>query len=143
MQIVTCLNCGNKQELRSYKSDKLGHHTTCNKCNSTFDIDSEREYKLTERCLTFKYAGDNKQENCIKLSKLLDENNIDYACYDSNSNYWYATFIVRRCNNKWNDIIRLINSIKAAKYNYIKTTFYITNINKNNNLGNMQEIIVC
>jgi hypothetical protein len=36
---IKCLQCGYEQEVKSWRLDKLGYCTTCDKCNSSFDID--------------------------------------------------------------------------------------------------------
>lgn len=98
---------------------------------------------ITERCLTFKYSGDNKIENSKKLSALLKDNNIDFVCYLETGNYYPCMFVVRRSKRKWNDIMKLVNSIQAPKYDYITSNFYITDKMERNNIGNMQELVFC
>jgi len=98
---------------------------------------------IKERCLTFKYVGDNKVYNSKQLAELLKQNNIDFVCYLETGNYYSCKFTVRRSGKKWNDIIKLINSIYATKYDYIKAIFYISNELKGNVLGNIQEIVCC
>lgn len=107
-------------------------------------VDSFSQY-INERCLTFKYGGDDKNEKAEQLAKVLKENNIDFICYNTDSTYYHCQFVVRRCGKKWNDLMRLINSIKAAKYDYVKTDFYIKDMEQEHKgiLGNMQEVIHC
>ena len=96
-----------------------------------------------ERCLTFKYGrNENTIEDANKLCKLLEENKIDYVCYDKESNYYHCEFIVRRCKNKWNDIMKLINSVRSAKYDYITIDFYLTE-EKRDYEGNIQQVTYC
>lgn len=142
MQIIKCLNCNHEQELGVYLCDSLGYHTTCNNCGSSFDIEPESKHTTIERCLSFKYGGDSQKELSEKLAKLLEENNIDYVCYNHKSDYYLSNFIVRRCGKKWNDLYKLINSVKAAKYDFIKTTFYLTD-GQREVLGNIQEVVIC
>lgn len=98
---------------------------------------------IKERCLTFKYGrNENTIEDANKLCKLLEENKIDYVCYDKESNYYHCKFVVRRCKNKWNDILKLVNSIRSAKYDYITINFYITE-EKRNFDENIQEVVCC
>lgn len=138
---VKCLNCNHEQELKSYSIDKLGYHVACDNCGSSFDVNPENEHTITERCLSFKYSGDNQKELSLKLAKLLEENHIDYVCYDHDSNYYPSNFIIRKCSFKWNNLYGLINSVKAAKYDFIKSTFYITR-RKREVLGNIQEVVI-
>ena len=37
-----CLNCGYEFELESASRDDLGWHTTCLKCNGSFDVDVKK-----------------------------------------------------------------------------------------------------
>jgi len=98
---------------------------------------------VNERCLTFRY-GRTEQTLQIaeQVAKLLEQNNIDYVCYDKDSNYYSCKFLVRRSGKKWNDIMKLINTVKAPKYDYIKTDFYITDEIREV-LGNIQEVVYC
>lgn len=98
---------------------------------------------IKERCLTFKYGRiENTSEKAEQLCKLLEQNNIDYVCYDKDSNYYSCKFVVRRCGKKWNDIMRLINSVRAAKYDYVTIDFYLTNEQRCVS-GNIQEVVYC
>ena len=96
-----------------------------------------------ERCLTFKYAGNDKVENAINLSSLLDQNKIDHVCYLETGNYYPCQFILRRSGRKWNDIMKLVNSVQSPKYDYAKIDFYITDEVKKNVLGKIQVIQYC
>lgn len=107
-------------------------------------IDKLPKY-INERCLTFKYGGDDKNIKAEQLSKLLKENNIDFICYNTDDAYYLCQFVVRRCGNKWNDLMRLINSVRAAKYDYVKTDFYIRDMEQEHKeiFGNIQEVVIC
>lgn len=126
MQKVTCLNCSHEFELNSWFTDSLGNHTTCNKCNSTFNIDVEQDHSVTERLLSFEYGGNNSIEKAIQLCDILENNNIDYVAYNLNQTYWNPSFLIRKGKMTWNDIMTLVNSIKAPCYRYKKETFFIT-----------------
>jgi len=67
-----------------------------------------------EIVLTFTYPSDNVDE-ANRLCDLFDENNIEYKCYDIESGY-PIQFNVCRSGKSWNDIMKLINSVKAARY---------------------------
>jgi len=98
---------------------------------------------VRERCLTFKYGRtEDTSEKAEQLCKLFEQNSIDYVCYDKDSNYYSCQFVVRRCNKKWNDIMDLVNSIHAPKYNYKTIDFYITDEDRSV-LGNIQEVVYC
>ena len=67
-----------------------------------------------EVVLTFNYpSGAVKDAN--RLCDLFNENNIEYKCYDIDSGY-PIQFKVLRSGKTWNDIMKLINSIRAARY---------------------------
>jgi hypothetical protein len=100
------------------------------------------ENVLTERCLTFKLNGEIETYNAVKITFQFIENDIDYVCYLSNGDY-PPEFIVRRSNKKWDDILKMINSVKPCIYKYKKETFYITNEKRNGILGNMQMVCEC
>jgi len=103
----------------------------------------EKFITTNERCLTFKYAGNDKAEKSKSLSNLLEQNNIDYVCYLENGNYYPCQFILRRSGKKWNDIMKLVNSVQAPKYDYAKIDFYITDEVKKNVLGKIQVVQYC
>ena len=67
-----------------------------------------------EVVLTFNYPSD-AVEDANRLCDLFDENNIEYKCYDIDSGY-PIQFKVLRSGKTWNDIMKLINSIHAARY---------------------------
>lgn len=98
---------------------------------------------LRERFLCFKYGSDEETKGFVnKLCDLLTENNIDFVCYwdDGESKYYPCEFVVRRCGKRWNDIMALINTVKAAKYDYRTKDFYISDEVKR---GNIQEVCIC
>jgi hypothetical protein len=96
---------------------------------------------IKERCMTFKYASEDKVEKSKELANLFSTSNIDFVCYLETGYYYPCQFTVRRSNKKWNDIMRLINSIKAAKYDFSNISFYITN-EPRDVLGNIQEVLI-
>ena len=102
---------------------------------------NEKFITTNERCLSFKYAGNDKVEKSKSLSNLLEENKIDFVCYmNKESNYYPSEFILRRSGKKWNDIMKLVNSVQAPKYDYTKIDFYITDEVKENVLGKIQVV---
>lgn len=99
-------------------------------------------HTISERCLTFKYAGENKVQESKSLISLLESNKIDFVCYLETGSYYPCQFTVRRSGKKWNDIMKLVNSIYAPKYDYAKPDFYITEDQRRENVfGNIQEVI--
>ena len=101
-------------------------------------------HTISERCLTFKYAGEDKIQKSKSLVNLLLLNNIDFVWYIATGNYYPCQFTVRRSGKKWNDIMKLVNSIQSPKYNYAKSNFYITNEQRRENVfGNIQEVVHC
>lgn len=67
-----------------------------------------------EVVLTFTYPSDAVEE-ANRLCEIFDDNNIEYKCYDIESGY-PIQFKVCRSGRNWNDIMKLINSVKAARY---------------------------
>lgn len=67
-----------------------------------------------QRCLSFKYYDIDKAK---ELEKLLSNNNINYVAYYDGL---YILFKVAKSGKKWNDLMRLINSIKAPVYKYVQ-----------------------
>jgi len=101
-------------------------------------------HTISERCLIFKYAGEDKVQNSKNLITLLERNKIDFVCYIGTDNYYPCQFTVRRSGKKWNDIMKLINSIYSPKYDYAKSNFYITEeLRRENVFGNIQEVVHC
>lgn len=142
MQIVKCLNCGYEFELTRWKHDDLGEHAVCPKCESSFDIVSELSQKIEERLLSFEYGGNDNIEKAKQLCTILEEHNIDYVAYNLKQNYWNPSFLIRKGKKSWNDIIRLVNTIKAPCYKYKKETFYIAK-QLEQAKGNIQIIHCC
>lgn len=73
----------------------------------------------THKALEFKYYDG---ATAGKLEKLLDENGFDYVSYYDGL---YILFRVKKSKGTWEELKRLINSVKAPKYKYINT--YIEN----------------
>ncbi len=69
-----------------------------------------------ERVLTFKYPYEKKEEK-DKLKEVFVQHSIEFICYESNG-YYAHEFVVRKSGRKWNNIYKIINSVKAAKYNF-------------------------
>lgn len=87
-----------------------------------------------ERVLTFKYPFENITD-VNKLKELFINNNIEFICYESKG--WYAhVFVVRKSGKKWNELYKMINSIRAAKYEFKKT--YIEAVE-----GKLTEVVYC
>ena len=96
---------------------------------------------INERCLTFKWGKhEDTPQKAIQLASILKTNKIDFVCYGYNTNYYPCIFVIRKCGKKWNDIMKLINSIQSPKYNYVTIDFYITEENRKP-LGNIQEVL--
>lgn len=74
------------------------------------------ENEKKERVLYFCYPFESKAE-MQKLKSVLAENNIEFICYESNG-YYPHEFVVRKSGKKWDDIYKVINSVKSAKYNH-------------------------
>ena len=72
-----------------------------------------------EKVLYFKYPFEYKAET-EKLKSVLTDNNVEFICYES-SGYYPHEFIVRKSGKRWNDLFRLINSVKAARYSFKNT----------------------
>lgn len=77
---------------------------------------SVADNKQKERVLYFCYPFENKAD-MQKLKTVLEENKIEFICYESDG-YYPHEFVVRKSGKKWEDIYKVINSVKAAKYNY-------------------------
>ena len=76
---------------------------------------------ITETVLCFGYPF-KYEDNAIKLTEVLQKENIGFIFYKSNG-YWNHEFIVRRSGKTWNDIMKTINSVMAVKYKKEKKTF--------------------
>ena len=78
-----------------------------------------------ERVLWFKYPFEWKTE-MEKLKLVLTENNVEFICYES-SGYYPHEFIVRKSGKKWNNLYKLINSVRATRYRFKNTNIEIRN----------------
>lgn len=87
-----------------------------------------------ERVLYFKYPFEYKTE-MEKLKAVLTENNIEFICYES-SGYYPHEFIVRKSGKKWNDLYKLVNSVKATRYRFKNTHLEIRD-------GKLTEVYYC
>jgi hypothetical protein len=96
---------------------------------------------IVERCLTFKWSktfNSDTNTQVTELSKKLRENNINFCVYnDETDKYYPVEFTIRRSGKQWIDIIKIINEVRAAKYNYEKRSFYF------DDTGKMQELYYC
>jgi hypothetical protein len=73
----------------------------------------------TERYLTFKWSYDyTTDEQITALETLFSKNNIKFILYRSKG-YYHHEWIVNKSGKQWKEIIKLVNSIKAVRYNYI------------------------
>ena len=81
-----------------------------------------------EKVLTFNYAKENAQNLC----ELLTKEKIEFIHYNQDIIIGYVQeanknitevivnkFIVKRTKKRWNDIMKLINSISAPCYKYV------------------------
>lgn len=68
-----------------------------------------------ERVLEFKYYDTKKAS---ELETLLRENKVDYVAYWE---HLYMLFKVRKGNRTWNELQKLINTVKAPKYKFTYT----------------------
>lgn len=87
-----------------------------------------------ERVLIFKYPFE-FLEKVNLLKELLIKNNVEFICYESNG-YYAHEFVVRKSGKRWNDIYKIINSIRPAKYEFKKTCIESVN-------GELKEIVYC
>jgi len=87
-----------------------------------------------ERVLYFKYPFEYKVE-MEKLKSVLTENNVEFICYES-SGYYPHEFIVRKSGKKWNDLYKLVNSVKATRYRFKNTYLEVRD-------GKLTEIYYC
>lgn len=76
---------------------------------------------VQETALTFSYPYEHI-EKARELKRALDENNVKYV-FSESTGYYNHTFVVRKSGYKWEEIMILINSIKAAKYTKKKFWF--------------------
>lgn len=87
-----------------------------------------------EKVLYFKYPFEYKTE-MEKLKSVLTENNVEFICYES-SGYYPHEFIVRKSGKKWNDLYKLVNSVKATRYRFKNTYLEVRD-------GKLTEICFC
>lgn len=73
-----------------------------------------------ERALTFQYSSDSAETDASDLEQVLQNNKIEYVVYND---YGVYKFVVRRSGHSWNDLMKLINSVKSARYSYVSTSF--------------------
>jgi sugar phosphate permease len=93
---------------------------------------------IKERVLRFKYSGYDKNEKAKKLIIILKNNHIDFICYD---NFQYYLFTIRKGILKWKNIIEIVNSVQASKYEYSTIKFYPVDYRQGNGVyGNLQEV---
>ena len=97
--------------------------------------------KFTEILLGFEFSSD---EDDVKkaniLCDLLEENNIDYVGYDIGTG-WQPSFLIRRRKGfTWNDIMKLVNSIRSPRYYKKKYTFCLTENNFKGIRGNIMKV---
>lgn len=87
-----------------------------------------------EKVLTFKYPFENIAE-VNKLKELFANNNVEFICHESDG--WYShEFLVRKSGKKWNELYKMINSVRAAKYEFKKTCIEIIE-------GKLTEVVYC
>ena len=81
---------------------------------------NETIYK-PQRTLVLRYYDyeDIYKVKAKELIKLLVENNINFVAYDNRD--YYLLKVQRPQGKTWDDVMRLINSVHAAKYSYEKT----------------------
>lgn len=73
-----------------------------------------------ERALTFRYP-EQYSDQAHELDDLLTDEGIKHVMYDDRD--FGFKFVIGRSGRTWNDIMKLINSVKAPKYDYIQTRF--------------------
>lgn len=72
---------------------------------------------MMERTLTFNYPG-TCQMQTRQLMELLETKKIQYKVYN-NGNDYPTTFVVRKSGYTWNELYKLVNSVKAARYRFL------------------------
>lgn len=87
-----------------------------------------------ERVLTFKYPFEFAEE-MKKLIKLFTEENVEFICHESDG-YYPHVFVVRKSKRRWNELYQMINSVKAAKYEFKKANIETVD-------GRLTEVIYC
>ncbi|MGL6216419.1 MAG: hypothetical protein ACRC36_00175 [Lacrimispora sphenoides] len=71
-----------------------------------------------ERVLVFNYPFE-FTDKVKQLKNILKQNNVEFICNESNGYYPYS-FIVRKSGRRWNELYKMINSVRAAKYDFRK-----------------------
>ena len=71
---------------------------------------------MITRVLYFSYPFECQKE-AETLHRTLNTNNIQHIYYKSNSHYNHE-FVVVKSGKKWNDIYKIINSVKASHYRF-------------------------
>lgn len=87
-----------------------------------------------EKVLTFKYSFEFVEE-VKKLKKLFAEENVEFICHESEG-YYPHVFVVRKSKRRWNELYQMINSVRAAKYEFRKTNIETID-------GKLSEVIYC
>ena len=73
-----------------------------------------------ERALTFRYP-EQYRDQAYELDDLLTDEGVKHVMYDDRD--FGFKFVIGRSGRTWNDLMKLINSVKSAKYNYVQTIF--------------------
>lgn len=71
-----------------------------------------------ERVLVFKYPLE-FTDKVKQLKDVLKQNNVEFICDESNG-YYPHSFIVRKSGKRWNELYKMINSVRTAKYDFRK-----------------------
>lgn len=71
-----------------------------------------------ERVLIFNYPFD-FTDKVKQLKDVLKQNNVEFICNESNG-YYPHSFIVRKSGKMWDELYKMINSVRAAKYDFRK-----------------------
>lgn len=77
---------------------------------------------VKERVCKFDYPYEHIEE-MKALKEAFNTAGINFICHESNGG-WPHQFIVMRSGKTWNDIYKIVNSIKAARYRL--ETVYLT-----------------
>lgn len=77
---------------------------------------------MLETVLKFGYPYE-MRDKVDELEKILMQKGIRFILYRSDG-YWHHEFIVRKTKGfTWNDIMKIVNSVKAPKYKKDKESF--------------------
>lgn len=71
-----------------------------------------------ERVLVFNYPFE-FTDKVQQLKDVLKQNYVEFICKESNG-YYPHSFIVRKSGRRWNELYKMINSVRAAKYEFRK-----------------------